>query len=144
MNYVARALGGEPLALLGAYHPMWAVDVRDTALAHIQLLKSTAVQSGERRLLVNGEKVLMEYLLHHLHGIFPESAGFALTKNAIDKEPDAIRKNEAYFREVWAGIELRNDSAVQLGVTFRPLQDTLRDAAESLIGICALKPAGKL
>jgi len=140
VSMTARALRGEKVPMLSVYHPMWAVDVRDTALAHVLLLESTAVQNGDRRLLVNGEKILSEDLLRHLSGIFPPAAGLRPTAEAVDNEPDTVKQNAAYFHKIWAGVELRNESAKALGVKFKDFQTTLRDTVESLIAVSGLSP----
>ena len=65
----ARLLEGKPLAMLSAYHPMWTVDVRDSAAGHINLLESVEVKNGDRHLLISCDKVVFVRLGCKLYGI---------------------------------------------------------------------------
>ena len=55
-------------------------------------------------------QVLMEDLCRKMGEIF-EHSPLDPTTEAVDKEAPDMKKNEAYFRSVWAGVQLRNDGA---------------------------------
>lgn len=85
----------------------------------------------------------MEDLVAEMQGLFPEwqrEAGFSPTAKATDNEPEGLKKAEAYFRNLWAKVQLRNDGATLVGVSFRPFAATLRDTVESLIEVCETEP----
>ena len=66
------------------------------------------------------------------------------TPEVTDPFPDRIKAREAEFRGIWAGAELRNDRLRAVtGVTFRALDDSLRDCVESLISIAKIQPVVK-
>jgi nucleoside-diphosphate-sugar epimerase len=138
-SYVARMMQGKVVGTLAVYHPMWSVDVRDTAEGHVLLLENAEVQSGERFLLWSTNKLQIEDLVSMVGGLFP-AAGFDTTAEVVDKESDDVKKNKAYFTAVWAGVQLRNDGARRIGAHFRPFEATLRDTAESLVAICGVQP----
>ena len=48
---------------------------------------------------------------------------------------------EAELRAIWAGCQLRNDRMIAAtGVTFRPLEESVRDCVESLMSIGEVEP----
>ena len=48
------------------------------------------------------------------------------TRAADDTEPAAVRAKEAYYRSLWASVQLRNDAAVRQGTTFRHVKRAVR------------------
>jgi hypothetical protein len=53
-----------------------------------------------------------------------------------DTTPERLKVREAEFRSIWAGCVLRNDRIrAVVPVTFRPLDDSIRDCVESLVSI---------
>jgi len=132
-SLIARMLTGEyPQTLV--YRPWMTVDARDTASAHIGLLESLSVKNGERYIAVSGDKRNAEDVCASISRLLPELnfAGATLT----DPWSERIKAREVEFRAIWAGTELRNDRIrAATGVTFRPLDDSIRDCVESLIAI---------
>ena len=61
----------------------------------------------------------------------------------VDPHPDVDQGLKDYWVKLWDGVQLRNDGAVRVGTTFRPLAETVRDTAESLIAICGVEPRMK-
>ena len=48
---------------------------------------------------------------------------------------------EAELRAIWAGCELRNDRIrAVVPITFRPLDDSIRDCVESLVSVGGVEP----
>jgi hypothetical protein len=57
----------------------------------------------------------------------------------VDPFPDRIKAREAEFRGIWAMADLRNDRVRAVtGVTFRPLDESIRDCVESLLSVAAV------
>ena len=123
----------------GPYRPWMTVDVRDDAACHVGLLESDSVANGERYLAWSTEtraatrtsarsidRVLPE--LHHDPGPI------------VDNSPDRWKEREAEFRSIWAGLTLRNDRIrAAVPITFRPLDDSIRDCVESLLAVAHTK-----
>ena len=58
-----------------------------------------------------------------------------------DDFPERIQAREEELRKVWAGVELRNDRIRSVvPITFRPLDESIRDCVESLITVAKVKP----
>jgi hypothetical protein len=52
-----------------------------------------------------------------------------------------LKAREAEFRSIWAGCVLRNDRIrAVVPITFRPLDDSIRDCVESLLSIANVVP----
>ena len=63
------------------------------------------------------------------------------TRLVVDGSPDRWKEREAEFRAIWAGLTLRNDRIrAVVPITFRPLDDSLRDCVESLIAVAGVEP----
>ena len=130
---IARMLEGE-CRQTGAYRPWMTVDVRDTAEAHIRLLESVLVASGERFIAASGEYRDVEAVCADIDRLLPELRH--ATPPVSDPFPDRIKAREAELRAVWRQTEIRNDRIVAAtGIAFRPLDESLRDCVESLIGV---------
>lgn len=130
---IARMLEGE-CRQTGAYRPWMTVDVRDTAECHVALLESVLVANGERYIAASGEYRNVEDVCADIDRLLPELRHD--TPAVTDPFPDRIKAREAELRAIWAQSELRNDRIVTAtGIAFRPLDVSLRDCVESLIGI---------
>lgn len=116
------------------------MDVRDCAAGHINLLESHTVANGDRHLMISTDKVLMEDLTACMGEVFKNSPLDPTTTAEVDPHPDMDEAQKAWFRQVWDGVELRNEAATRQGVSFRPLSETVRDTAESLIALCGVQP----
>ena len=124
------------------YRPWMTVDVRDDAECHIRLLESVNVKNGERYIAWSTDARNVEDICADIDRLLPE-IGLA-PPELIDPFPDRIKAREAEFRAIWAGAELRNDRMrAATGVTFRPLDDSIRDCVESLISIAKVQPVRK-
>ena len=115
------------------------VDVRDDAECHIRLLESLEVKNGERYIAWSADRRNVEDVAGDIGRLLPELN--LAPPELVDPFPDRIKAREAEFRGIWARCELRNDRArSRLGVTFRPLDDSIRDCVESLIAIAKVLP----
>ena len=57
-----------------------------------------------------------------------------------DNTVERLKAREAEFRSIWAGCILRNDRIrALLPITFRPLDDSVRDCVESLIAVAGVE-----
>ncbi|MFI4973665.1 MAG: NAD-dependent epimerase/dehydratase family protein [Caulobacterales bacterium] len=123
----------------GAYRPWMTVDVRDDAETHIRLLESTRVKNGERYIAWSTDTRNVEDICADIARLLPELGHD--TPQVTDPFPDRIKAREAEFRGIWALAELRNDRAREvLGMTFRPLDESIRDCVESLLSIARVQP----
>ncbi|MEJ2089070.1 MAG: NAD-dependent epimerase/dehydratase family protein [Gammaproteobacteria bacterium] len=117
-----------------AYRPWMTVDVRDDADCHIGLLESLKVKNGERYIACSTERRNVEDLCASIDRILPELGHDA--PDVTDPFPERIQAREAEMRAIWAGTELRNDRIrAATGVTFRPLDESIRDCVESLLAV---------
>ena len=58
-----------------------------------------------------------------------------------DPFPDHIKAREAALRAIWAGCDLRNDRIKSVtDITFRSLDDSIRDCVESLLAVGDVQP----
>lgn len=122
-----------------AYRPWMTVDVRDTADGHVGLLESTGVANGERYIACSTETRNVEDVCASIDRLLPELGHAAPTVS--DSFPERIRAREAEMRAIWAGTEVRNERIRAVtGVTFRPLDDSLRDCVESLLAVAGVEP----
>lgn len=126
----------------GAYRPWFTVDVRDDAECHIRLLESIDVKNGERYIAWSTDARNVEAICADIDRLLPELGHD--TPQVTDPYPDRIKAREAELRGIWALCELRNDRIRErLGVTFRPLDNSIRDCVESLIAIAKVQPKRK-
>jgi nucleoside-diphosphate-sugar epimerase len=110
------------------------VDVRDDAECHIRLLENTDVENGERYLAISTDKRNVEDICADIARLLPELNH--ATPPVTDPFPDRIKAREGEFRAIWAKSELRNDRVRErTGVTFRPLDESIRDCVESLLSV---------
>lgn len=123
----------------GAYRPWMTVDVRDDAACHIGLLESVAVSNGERYIAWSTDKRNVEDICASIDRLLPELGHD--TPEVTDDFPERIQAREEELRRVWAGVELRNDRIRSVvPITFRPLDESIRDCVESLIAVAKVKP----
>lgn len=123
----------------GAYRPWMTVDVRDDAACHIGLLESVAVSNGERYIAWSTDKRNVEDICASIDRLLPELGHDA--PEVTDDFPERIQVREEELRRVWAGVELRNDRIRSVvPITFRPLDESIRDCVESLITVAKVKP----
>ena len=129
----------------GVYRPWMTVDVRDDAACHIALLESPQVRNGERYIAWSCDTRRVEDINADIDRLLPELRHDA--GPVVDAQPERIRAREAEMRAIWAGCILRNDRMrARTGITFRPLDASLRDCVESLVAIGQVpvrrRPAG--
>jgi len=123
----------------GAYRPWMTVDVRDDAACHIGLLESVAVSNGERYIAWSTDKRNVEDICASIDRLLPELGHDA--PEVTDDFPERIQVREEELRRVWAGVELRNDRIRSVvPITFRSLDESIRDCVESLITVAKVKP----
>ncbi len=120
-----------------AYRPWMTVDVRDDAAVHIGLLESVAVKNGERYIAWSTDTRNVEDVCASIDRLLPELNHLA--PEVTDDFPDHVKAREAELRGIWAGCELRNDRVKAVTpVEFRPLDESIRDCVESLIGVAGV------
>lgn len=123
----------------GVYRPWMTVDVRDNAASHIGLLESVDVKNGQRYIAWSTDARNVEDICADIDRLLPELGHD--TPDVIDPFPERIQAREAEFRAIWAGCDLRNDRIRAVtDVTFRPLDDSIRDCVESLLSVAKVKP----
>ena len=122
----------------GPYRPWMTVDVRDDAACHIGLLESERVANGERYIAWSTETRDYEDVCTTIDRVLPE---LRHDPGPIeDNTPERLKAREAEFRSIWAGCILRNDRIrAVLPITFRPLDDSVRDCVESLIAVAGVE-----
>lgn len=141
-NIETMLLGEFSQNAMGAYRPWFTVDVRDTAEAHIRLLESVNVQNGQRFISWSTDTPKVEEVCASIDRLLPE-LGFAGAK-MYDPLPEKVQAKEAYFRDIWACCDLRNDRIREaLDMEFRPIDVSVRDCVESLISVGKVKPVLK-
>jgi len=135
-HLIEKMLGGE-LVQTGAYRPWMTVDVRDDAECHIRLLESAKVRNGERYIAWSTDARNVEDICADIARLLPELNHD--TPPVVDPFPDRIKAREAELRGIWALADLRNERIREtLGVTFRPLDDSVRDCVESLMAVAGV------
>lgn len=118
----------------GAYRPWMTVDVRDDADCHIGLLESVDVKNGERYIACSTERRNVEDICASIDRLLPELGHDAPA--VTDPFPERVQAREAELRAIWAGCEMRNDRIRAVtGVSFRVLDESIRDCVESLLGV---------
>ncbi|MEC7554632.1 MAG: hypothetical protein VYB25_07545, partial [Pseudomonadota bacterium] len=71
--------------------------------------------------------------------LLPE-LGYA-TPEVTDPFPERIQAREQELRDIWAQCELRNDRIREVtGMTFRSLDESIRDCVESLLQVAKIEP----
>lgn len=122
----------------GVYRPWMTVDVRDDAACHIGLLESLSVKNSERYIAWSTDARKVEDICADIGRLLPE-LNHAYTA-PVDAFPDRIRAREAEFRAIWSLCDLKNERIRKAtGVTFRPLDDSIRDCVESLIAVAGVR-----
>ena len=106
----------------------------------IRLLESAEVRNGERYLrLVHRQPAIVEDICADIDRLLPELR-FDIP-NVVDPFPERIQAREAEFRAIWALGDLRNDRIRAVtGVSFRPLDESIRDCVESLLSVAKVRP----
>ena len=123
----------------GPYRPWMTVDVRDDAACHIGLLESDRVVNGERYLAWSTETRDYEDICTSIDRLLPELRHDP--GPIVDASPDRWKARETEFRAIWAGLTLRNDRIrAAVPITFRPLDDSIRDCVESLLAVAHVTP----
>lgn len=123
----------------GPYRPWMTVDVRDDAACHIGLLESEGVANGERYLAWSTETRPYEEICTTIDRVLPELRHDP--GPVVDATPERLKAREAEFRSIWAGCILRNDRIRSIvPITFRPLDDSIRDCVESLLSLAKVEP----
>ena len=122
----------------GVYRPWMTVDVRDDAECHVRLLESAEVWNGERYIAWSTDKRNVEDICADIARLLPELNHD--TPPVTDPFPDRIKAREAEFRRIWALSDLRNERMrAATGVSFRPLDESIRDCVESLISVAGVQ-----
>lgn len=122
----------------GVYRPWMTVDVRDDALCHLRLMESAFVKNGERYIAWSTDTRNVEDIAADIGRLLPDLDHAAPT--LVDNQPDRIKAREAEFRAIWARATLRNDRMrAAAGITFRPLDESIRDCVESLIAVAGVE-----
>jgi len=123
----------------GPYRPWMTVDVRDDAACHVGLLESDRVANGERYIAWSTETRNYEDICASIDRVLPELRHDP--GPIADNTPERLKAREAEFRSIWAGLTLRNDRIrAVLPITFRPLDDSIRDCVESLLAVAKVDP----
>jgi len=122
-----------------AYRPWMTVDVRDDAECHIRLLENVSVQNGDRYIAWSTDTRNVEDICASIDRLLPE-LGYA-TPEVTDPFPERIQAREQELRDIWAQCELRNDRIREVtGMTFRSLDESIRDCVESLLQVAKIEP----
>jgi dihydroflavonol-4-reductase len=122
----------------GVYRPWMTVDVRDDADCHVRLMGSVTVKNGERYIAWSTDARNVETIAADIDRLLPELRHAPPT--LVDNQPDRIKAREAEFRAIWAKATLRNDRMrAATGITFRPLDESIRDCVESLIAVAGVE-----
>lgn len=134
-----KMLQGECNPAVHGYRPWHTVDVRDTADCHIGLLESVDIKNGERYIAYAAERVDVDDVCARIDSLIPE-LGYATPDLTESQDAEAQAKRDSR-RAVYWGTDLRNDRIRAVtGITFRDLNDSLRDMAESLITVGEVTP----
>ena len=92
----------------------------------------------DRYIAFNAERIDVEEVCARIDRLLPE-LGYATPDVTEDLDEEGLaRKSER--KAVYAGTDLRNDRTRALGITYRDLDDSLRDMAESLISVGEVEP----
>jgi len=133
-----KMLQGECNPAVHGYRPWHTVDVRDTAAVQIALLESVMVKNGERYIAFNTHKIHLDEVCTRIDQLLPE-LGYATPDLSEDLDEEGLAKR-ARSQATYAATDLRNDRTVALGITYRDINDSLRDMAESLISVGEVDP----
>lgn len=118
------------------HRPMIPVDVRDVADAHLRLLTSSKLPSGERYLLLSGDKLYISDMGRYIKEALPE-----LQNVPVTCKPNSRGKLTPIQCElIWSRVQFRPDKVVRdTGLKLTPLLDTLRDNVLSVRRLCGDK-----
>ena len=136
---IKKMLKGECNPAVHGYRPWHTVDVRDTANCHMKLLENVNVCNGERFIAYSTDKIDIEEVCRRIDQLLPELR--YATPDLSEDLNEAELKRSLERRAVYAGTDLRNDRIrAVLNVTFRDLNDSIRDCVESLISVGEVEP----
>jgi dihydroflavonol-4-reductase len=136
-SLIARMLEGECQQTL-VYRPWMTVDVRDDAECHVRLLENGEVENGARFIAWSTDARNVEDICRDIDRLLPELNH--ATPTVIDPSPERVREREAHFRSIWALANLRNERMrAATGISFRPLDESIRDCVESLLAIARVE-----
>ncbi len=121
------------------YRPWMTVDVRDDAEVHVRLLDNIEVKNSERYIAWSTDMRNVEDIAADIDRLLPELR--LAPPKLVDGHPERLQAREAEFRAIWAHSDPRNDRVrMRTGVTFRPLDESIRDCVESLIAVAKVQP----
>ncbi len=131
-------MGKINLAVHG-YRPWHTVDVRDHAACQVGLLESVFVKNGERYLAYSTDRIDLDEVCRSIDRLLPE-LGYATPDLTENLDEEALRRARER-RAIYWSTDLRNDRIRSiLPITFRPLDDSIRDCVESLLTVAKVKP----
>lgn len=138
-HLIELMLQGECNPAVHGYRPWHTVDVRDHAACQVGLLESVFVKNGERYIAYSTDRIDLEDVCRSIDRLLPE-LGYATPDLTEDLDEEALRKSRERRAAYW-GTDLRNDRIrALLHITFRPLDDSIRDCIESLLTVGKVKP----
>lgn len=123
----------------GPYRPWMTVDVRDDALCHVGLLESEHVSNGDRYLAWSTETRSYEDIVATIDRVRPELRHDP--GPIVDESPQRWKDRKDEFVAIWANLQLKNDRIRRVvPITFRPLDESIRDCVDSLITVAGVEP----
>ena len=138
-HLIELMLQGKCNPAVHGYRPWHTVDVRDHAACQVGLLESVFVRNGERYLACSTDRIDIEDVCRSIDRLLPE-LGYATPDLSEDLDEESLRKARER-RAIYWGTDLRNDRIrALLNITFRPLDDSLRDCIESLLTVGRVRP----
>ena len=124
----------------GPYRPWMTVDVRDDAACHVGLLESDKVANGERYLAMSTETRSYEDICTSIDRVLARAAPRPGTRSSTRRRIGG-RSGRTSSARSGAGLQLRNDRIrAAVPITFRPLDDSIRDCVESLLAVAHVIP----
>jgi len=134
---IAGIVEGRPSPQEPSGRPWMLVDVRDVAEAEIRLAESNDIESGQRFMLVSGDKILPEDIGGRIMELFPEYNCATTVAPGPDKK---VVRNATF----WIRVNMRNDKVSKAtGYHFHTFDDTMKATVESLVKIGGVKPVMK-
>ena len=104
------------------------------------LIESDKVANGERYLAMSTETRSYEDICASIDRLLPEMHHDP--GPIVDPSPDRWKERADEFRSIWGGLQLRNDRIrAAVPITFRPLDDSIRDCVESLLAVAHTVPS---
>ena len=138
-HLIELMLLGECNPAVHGYRPWHTVDVRDHAACQVGLLESVFVKNGERYIAYSTDRIDIEDVCRSIDRLLPE-LGYATPELTEDLDEEALRRSRER-RAVYWGTDLRNDRIRSVvPITFRSLDDSIRDCVESLLTVGKVNP----